>query len=105
MTDLREKQRKSMNKDVFAYVDKNGEGHLPLNDESHVRNAMARFNQTAFPSVTAKESARRKVLAAARKHGIAVSKDDNIKKPSHRLQSVKTKRGLRGGRKVVRAKR
>jgi uncharacterized protein DUF6582 len=105
MTDLREKQRKSMNKDVFAYVDKNGEGHLPLNDESHVRNAMARFNQTAFPSVTAKESARRKVLAAARKHGIEVSKDDNIRKTSHRLRTVKTKRGLRGGRKVVRPKR
>jgi predicted RNA-binding protein (virulence factor B family) len=49
MTDLRSKQRKSMPKAVFAYVDKNGEGHLPLNDESHVRNAMARFNQTAFP--------------------------------------------------------
>ena len=105
MTDLREKQRKSMNKDVFAYVDKNGEGHLPLNDESHVRNAMARFNQTAFPSVTAKEHARRKVLAAARKHGIEVSKDDNIRKSSSRLRTVKTKRGLRGGRKVVRPKR
>ncbi len=105
MTDLREKQRKSMNKDVFAYVDKNGEGHLPLNDESHVRNAMARFNQTAFPSATAKEHARRKVLAAARKHGIDVSKDDNVAKRSSRLRTVKTKRGTRGGRKVVRAKR
>ena len=90
MTDLREKQRKSMNKDVFAYVDKNGEGHLPLNDESHIRNAMARFNQTAFPSVTAKESARRKVLAAARKQRIEVSAGDNIKKSSRRLRTVKT---------------
>ena len=35
MPDLKEKQRKSMNKDVFAYVDRNGEGHLPLNDETH----------------------------------------------------------------------
>jgi hypothetical protein len=66
---------------------------------------MARFNQTAFPSVTAKEHARRKVLAAARKHGIDVSKDDNVSKTSKRLRTVKTKRGLRGGRKVVRAKR
>src|SRR2546423_5879410 len=61
MADLRERQRKSMNKDVFAYVDSNGEGHLPLNDESHIRNAMARFNQTAFESKTAKEQARRKI--------------------------------------------
>ena len=87
MTDLREKQRKSMNKDVFAYVDTKGEGHLPLNDESHVRNAMARFNQTKFPSATAKEHARRKVVAAARKHGIEVSKGDKVAKPSRRSTS------------------
>src|SRR5579859_2032662 len=78
MPDLKEKQRKSMNKDVFAYVDENGEGHLPLNDESHVRNAIARFNQTSFPSASAKESARRKVRAAAKKHGIELSEDDNV---------------------------
>ena len=84
MPELKEKQRKSMNKDVFAYVDENGQGHLPLNDASHVRNAMARFNQTAFPSVSAKESARRKVLAAARRHGIEVSADDQIARPARR---------------------
>jgi uncharacterized protein DUF6582 len=101
VTDLREKQRKSMPKAVFAYVDANGEGHLPLNDESHVRNAMARFNQTAFPSVTAKEHARRKINAAARKHGIEVSKDDNVAKPAHALRAVRTKQGMKGGRKVI----
>lgn len=105
MTNLSERQRKSMNKGVFAYVDKNGEGHLPLNDESHVRNAMARFNQTAFPSTTAKESARRKVVAAAKKHGIEVSKDDNVAKPKRGLRAVRTKRGPKGGRKTVRPKR
>ena len=105
MTDLREKQRKSMNKSVFAYVDSNGEGHLPLNDESHVRNAMARFNQTAFPSTTAKERARRKVVAAAKKHGIEVSRDDNVAKPSRSLRAVRTRRGMKGGRKTVRPKR
>jgi hypothetical protein len=105
MTDLREKQRKSMPKSMFAYVDANGEGHLPLNDESHVRNAMARFNQTAFPSVTAKERARRKVTAAARKDGIEVSRDDNVAKPSHSLRAVRTKQGMKGGRKVVKKKK
>src|SRR5712692_324944 len=60
MTELKEKQRKSMPKKVFAYVDRDGEGHLPLNDESHIRNAMARWNQTTFPSPTAREAARRK---------------------------------------------
>jgi hypothetical protein len=105
MTDLREKQRKSMPKAVFAYVDSNGEGHLPLNDESHVRNAMARFNQTAFESPTAKERARQKIRAAARKHGIEVSPDDNVSKPSRTLRAVRTRRGMKGGRKVVHPKR
>ena len=105
MPDLKEKQRKSMNKDVFAYVDKNGEGHLPLNDESHVRNAMARFNQTAFPSASAKEGARRKVVAAAKRHGIEISADDKIARPSRTLRAAHTKRGPRGGRKTVRTKR
>src|SRR5438552_1247398 len=105
MADLRERQRKSMNKDVFAYVDSNGEGHLPLSDESHVRNAMARFNQTAFESKTAKEQARRKIRAAARKHGIDVSDDDNVSKTSTPLRRVRTERGMKGGRKVVHPKR
>ena len=105
MTDLRERQRKSMPKHVFAYVDANGEGHLPLNDESHVRNAMARFNQTAFPSVTAKESVRRKIVAAARTHDIDISKDDNVARPSRSLRRVSTRRGPQGGRKTVRPKR
>jgi len=103
--DLREKQRKAMNKDVFAYVDKNGEGHLPLNDESHVRNAMARFHQTTFPSASAKESARRKVLAAAKRHGIEVSKEDNIAKSTTGLRAATTRRGPRGGRKTVAPRR
>ena len=105
MPDLNEKQRKSMNKDVFAYVDASGEGHLPLNDESHVRNAIARFNQTAFPSLSAKEGARRKVRAAAKKHGIDVRDDDNIAKPTASLRAAHTKSGPRGGRKIVRKKR
>jgi hypothetical protein len=105
MPDLKEKQRKSMNKDVFAYVDKNGEGHLPLNDESHVRNAMARFNQTAFPSASAKEGARRKVLAAAKKHDIEIGEEDNIAKPSRTVRATHTKRGPRGGKKTVQKKR
>jgi glutamyl/glutaminyl-tRNA synthetase len=105
MPDLKEKQRKAMPKSVFAYVDARGEGHLPLNDESHVRNAMARWNQTEFSSASAKESARRKIMAAARKHGIEVSKDDKVAHPASGLRAATTKRGPRGGRKIVRPKR
>lgn len=105
MADLREKQRKSMPKSVFAYVDKRGEGHLPLNDETHVRNAMSRWNQTSFPSKEVKESARRKIVSAARKHGIEVSKDDKIAHRATGLRAVHTRRGPRGGKKTVRPRR
>ena len=105
MPDLREKQRKAMPKSVFAYVDARGEGHLPLNDESHVRNAMARWNQTEFSSESAKETARRKIMSAARRHGIEVSEDDKIARPTSSLRAATTRRGPRGGRKTVRPRR
>ncbi|HEV2012095.1 MAG TPA: hypothetical protein VGS17_13840 [Candidatus Limnocylindria bacterium] len=68
-----------MNKDVFAYVDTDGEGHLPLNDESHIRDAMARWNRTKFESPVKKEGARRKIVAAARTHKIELSEGDNVR--------------------------
>jgi hypothetical protein len=78
MAELDAKDRKVLRDSQFAYVDKSGEGHLPINDESHVRNAMARWNQTDFESASKKEGARRKIVSAARKHGIEISDDDNI---------------------------
>jgi class 3 adenylate cyclase len=55
---------------AFAYVDSKGRRRLPINDESHVRNALARFNQTRFEDEAAKEEARRRLLRAAKKYGI-----------------------------------
>ncbi|HEY5519509.1 MAG TPA: DUF6582 domain-containing protein [Candidatus Limnocylindrales bacterium] len=78
MAEMDTKDRDKLRKSQFAYVDKNGGEHLPINDESHVRNAMARWNQTDFESKTAKESARKKIVDAAHKHGIEVSDDDNV---------------------------
>ena len=99
------RQRKNVPKRQFAYIDARGEGHLPIHDESHVRNAIARFNQTEFASASAKEAARRKIRAAAKRHGIEVSPDDLVAKPTRSLRPARTKRGPRGGRKVVRPKR
>jgi len=82
MPELDTSDREKLDKREFAYVDKNGEGHLPIPDEAHVRNAMARFNQTEFESASAKEAARKKILAAAERYGIEVGKDDNIRKPA-----------------------
>ena len=94
-TDDREKLRASQ----FAYIDKDGGRHLPIPDESHVRNAMARFNQTEFESTAAKERARKKILAAAKRHGIEVDVDDNVAKPARSVRAASTKRGPRGGKK------
>jgi uncharacterized protein DUF6582 len=82
MAELDTKDREKLRDSQFAYVDSAGEGHLPINDESHVRNAMARFNQTEFESPSAKERARRKILSAAKRHGIEVAEDDNVARPS-----------------------
>ena len=82
MATLSEKSRDRLRSDQFAYVDSKGEEHLPINDESHIRNAMARWNQTDFESAAAKERARRKIVSAAKRHGIEVSDDSNVARPS-----------------------
>jgi hypothetical protein len=78
MAELDAEDRDDLRKDQFAYVDSKGGEHLPINDESHIRNAMARWNQTEFESQSAKEGARRKILAAARRHGIEIEDDSKI---------------------------
>ena len=55
---------------AFAYIDSAGERRLPIHDESHVRNALSRFNQVAFEDVAARERARGRLLKAARQFGI-----------------------------------
>ena len=54
----------------FAYIDSKGQRRLPIHDASHVRNALARFDQTTFEDDGARERARQRLLRAARKHGI-----------------------------------
>ena len=80
MAELNAQQRKKLKKSDFAYIDQDGEGHLPIHDEAHIRAALARWNQTHFETAAAQEEARKKILRAARKHGIQVSEDDKILK-------------------------
>lgn len=81
MPELSTQDREDLRRDQFAYVDRDGGEHLPIHDESHVRNAMARFNQTHFQSRTAREEARRKIVAAARRHGIEIGDDSAVAHP------------------------
>ena len=96
MAELDTKARDRLRSSQFAYVDSEGGEHLPINDEAHIRNAMARFNQTDFESASAKERARRKIVAAAKKHDIEVDPGDNIAKP---VRSARTNKPRRGGSK------
>jgi hypothetical protein len=84
MATMTEKQRDNLRSNQFAYVDREGGEHLPIHDEPHIRNAMARWNQTEFQSATAKEEARRKIVSAAKRHGIEVAEDSNVAKPSRK---------------------
>jgi uncharacterized protein DUF6582 len=82
MATLTEKKRDSLRSSQFAYIDRKGGEHLPIHDESHIRNAMARWNQTEFQSATAKEKARQKIVGAARRHGIEVAKGSKVARPT-----------------------
>ena len=55
---------------AFAYVDSRGRRRLPIHDEAHVRNALARFSQVGFEDDAARERARKRLLNAAKKYGI-----------------------------------
>lgn len=99
MAELDTTKREKLRSSQFAYVDREGGEHLPINDESHVRNAMARFNQTEFETKTAKERARRKIVSAAKRYGIDVDEESNVANPDRALRATSTKRGPRGGRK------
>ena len=101
MAELDAKARDRLKKDQFAYVDREGGEHLPIHDASHVRNAIARFGQTEFESVAAKERARKRILAAAKRFDIEVSDDAEVAHPARSLRATSTKAGPRGGRKKV----
>lgn len=70
MTELKEKQRDRLDENQFAFPKQRKE---PLNNASHVRNAMARFNQVEDVSDDERDAAWRRIKTAANKHGVEVS--------------------------------
>jgi class 3 adenylate cyclase len=64
------KARARLPDSAFAHIDSRGRRRLPINDESHVRNALSRFNQTTFDDEAARDRARTRLLRAAKKYGI-----------------------------------
>ena len=78
MAELTTAKRERLREGSFAYVDKDGERHLPIHDEEHVRNAIARFGRTHFESGAAKQRAAKAILKAAKQHDVEVSEDDDV---------------------------
>ncbi len=83
MTRLTTEQRHELPNSDFAYIDKEGNRHLPIENAEHVRDALSRWPRTHFESEAGKEEARKKILAAAKKFGIEVSPTDKIVRNEH----------------------
>jgi len=72
MTELSEKQREELKDRQFAFPDQRKE---PLEDASHVRNAIARFNQVEGVSDDDRDDAWKRIKAAAKKYDVEVGED------------------------------
>ncbi len=70
MTKLEQKKRDDLPKREFAFAKQRKE---PLEDASHVRNAIARFNQVKDVSDEERDAAWQRILAAARKFDVEVA--------------------------------
>jgi hypothetical protein len=62
--------RKQLHEETFAFPKQRKE---PLNDASHVRNAIARFDQVEDVSDSEREEAFKHIKAAAKKHGVEMT--------------------------------
>ena len=69
MSELNEKQRDELDEDKFAFPEQRKES---LKDASHVRNAIARFNQVEGVSNDERDAAWKRIKAAAKKYGVEV---------------------------------
>jgi class 3 adenylate cyclase len=63
-------ERAGLPNSAFAYIDSEGRRMLPIHDEAHVRNALARFSRVSFEDEADRDRARMRILKAARKLGI-----------------------------------
>ena len=70
MSDLNEKQRDKLDEDQFAFPKERKE---PLNNASHVRNAIARFNQVEGVSDSERDEAWSRIKRAAKKYDVEVN--------------------------------
>ena len=72
MSELSEKQRDDLDDDKFAFPDQRKE---PIENASHVRNAIARFNQVEGVSDDDRDAAWKRIKKAAKKYDVEVNED------------------------------
>ena len=70
ITELTDARRDHIDSDKFAFPKERKE---PIHDASHVRNAIARFDQVEGVSDDERDAAWRRIKRAADKHGVEVS--------------------------------
>ena len=70
MSELNARHRNALPASEFAF---SRQRKLPLEDASHVRNAVARFNQVDDVSDDERDHAWSRIRSAARKFGVAIS--------------------------------
>ncbi len=70
MTQLDTEKRDHLAKGDFAFPEQR---KLPIEDAAHVRNALARFDQVEDVSDADRDAAWKRLLAAAKKHGVEVA--------------------------------
>ena len=73
MSELSEKQRDELKDSHFAFPDQRKE---PLEDASHVRNAVARFNQIEGVTDKERDEAWARIERAAKKFDVELSEKD-----------------------------
>jgi hypothetical protein len=72
MSELSEKQRDNLDEDQFAFPNERKE---PLNNASHVRNAIARFIQVKGVSDSERDEAWSRIKRAAKKFDVELTED------------------------------
>jgi hypothetical protein len=72
MSELSEKQRDKLDDDKFAFPEQRKE---PIENASHVRNAIARFNQVKGVSDDDRDAAWKRIKKAAKKYDVEVNED------------------------------
>lgn len=72
MASQTQKTRDNLPDSAFAFPKQRKE---PLNDATHVRNAIARFDQVEDVSDADRDQAWKRIRAAAKRHGVEVNED------------------------------